>query len=370
MTLHRMTLQLVTVTSALLLVASGLSAQRGGPPPLVSPEISDDGGVTFRLRAADADGVSLTAPGDIPAVPFGGGLDMVRNAEGVWEVTLENVDSGAYRYSFNVDGVTTLDPSNPLTSQRDGDSISLFYVSGQDFMDTQAVPHGAVAEVTYFSEALQHHRRMHVYTPPGYQTNGNDYPAFYLLHGAGDSDDSWSTAGRAGFILDNLLAAGDAEPMVVVMPHGHTTGEAEFPAEFVTDIKPYIEDNYRVRTDRGSTALAGLSMGGAQTLEIGVSNLDEYAYLGVFSSGVFGIGDDTSYQDTHEEALNDSSLKDGLELFWFSTGRDDFLLETTEQTVAMLGDHGFDVVYEESSGGHTWINWREYLNVFVPKLFQ
>jgi enterochelin esterase-like enzyme len=368
MTLQRPTFQLLTASATILIAASTLLAQRGGPPRPDSPEISEDGAVTFRLRAPSAAAVRLRAPGDIPSVPTRGGLDMTRGDEGVWEVTLDGVDPGAYRYSFDVDGVTTLDPSNPLTSQRNTDSTSLFFVPGADFMDTRTVPHGAVAEVTYFSEALGRHRRMHVYTPPGYQTGDADYPVFYLLHGAGDSDDAWSTVGRAGFILDNLIAVGDAEPMVVVMPHGHTTGESDFPTEFVTDIKPYVEGSYRVRTDRRSTAIAGLSMGGGHTLEIAMSSLDEYAYLGVFSSGV-GIGNSTSFEDTHGEALDDRSLKEGLELVWFSTGRDDFVLDTTEQTVAMLRDHGFDVVYEESAGGHTWINWREYLHAFAPRLF-
>ena len=131
-----------------------------------------------------------------------------------------------------------------------------------------------------------------------------------------------------------------------------------------------MERTYRLRTARKDTAIAGLSMGGAQTLDIAFGNLSEYAYVGVFSSGVFGIGDNSTWESSHLPQLDDAALKRGLALVWFSTGKDDFLLDTARATVAMLEKHGFDVVYEESAGGHTWINWREYLVKFVPQLFK
>jgi enterochelin esterase family protein len=220
---------------------------------------------------------------------------------------------------------------------------------------------------------------MHVYTPPGYQSDRASYPVFYLLHGAGDSDNSWSTVGRAGFILDNLIAAGDAVPMIVVMPDGHPPVQgtaaggmaiAEFATEFAADIKPYIEANYRVREGRGDTAIAGLSMGGAHTLEISINDLTEYGYIGVFSSGVFSINQDDSWQTTHKAALEDASLRDGLEYFWFGIGDEDFLLDTAKASVAMFEENGFDIVYHESGGGHTWMNWRDYLEDFSQQLFR
>jgi enterochelin esterase family protein len=201
----------------------------------------------------------------------------------------------------------------------------------------------------------------------------------YLLHGAGDSDDSWHTVGRAGVILDNLIADGRAVPMVVVMTAGHVPGAGSgvagpgadaFARDFVDAVMPEVESRYRVRTDRASRAMAGLSMGGAQTLDIGVPHLDRFAYLGVFSSGVFGIADDASFEERNRAVLDDARLKRGLELVWFSTGRDDFLIETSRATVAMLRAHGFRVDYEESDGGHTWINWREYLDELAPRLFR
>ena len=171
-------------------------AQRGGPPRVVSPELTAGGDVVFRLRAPEAGSVRLTSGGDIPGLAPGVGAELTANAEGIWEITLESLEPGAFRYNFNVDGVATLDPSNRLTSESNGNSWSLFYVPGHSFMDTQRVPHGAVAEVTYYSDYLDRHRRMHVYTPPGYESGAGSYPVFYLLHGAGDSDNSWSTVGR------------------------------------------------------------------------------------------------------------------------------------------------------------------------------
>jgi enterochelin esterase family protein len=350
------------------------------PPPVVSPEIAANRDVTLRVRAPSAERVELVSGGDIPGVPMQGGLPLAKSSDGVFSVMLPALAAGAYRYRFTVDGVATSDPSNPSTSESNGNAWSLFYVPGADFMDTQRVVHGSVAEVHYHSTVLNRTRRMHVYTPPGYERNRDAYPVFYLLHGAFDGDDSWSTVGRAGFILDNLIAAGDATPMIVVMPDGHTSrfggggvgglNMADFVREFTRDIKPHIETNYRIRGGRASTAIAGLSMGGAQTLDIAFGNLASYAYVGVYSSGVFGIADNADWENRYRAALDDAALKRDLELVWFSTGKDDFLLDTTKATVAMLEKHGFDVVYEESAGGHTWINWREYLSKFAPQLFR
>lgn len=365
-----------------LLVPATLWAQRPDRgPQVVSPEVQE-GKVTFRLEAPKAESVQLTGS-DIPGVMRG--VEMTNNGEGIWETTLD-IAPGYYRYNFNVDGVSVLDPRNPSTSESNGNSWSLVGVEGTDWMDTQDVPHGAVAEVTYHSSALNRFRRMHVYTPPGYQKGEGEFPVFYLLHGAGDSDDSWTTVGRAGFILDNLIAAGKAKPMIVVMTAGHTgpfrrgpRGAAdEFSQDFVNDVMPYVEKHYRVKTDRDSRALAGLSMGGGQTLNIGIPHLDKFAYLGVYSSGVFGIiprpnapeRTGPTFEEQHQANLDNAELKKGLKLFWFATGKDDFLVETSRATVDMFRQHDFDVVYNEGEGGHTWIVWRQYLNEFSQQLFQ
>lgn len=351
-------------------------------PQVVSPEVSPERKITFRILAPKAEAVRLGG-NDLPGL--GPGAELVKATNGIWEVTLGPVAPGAYRYHFNVDGVTVMDPQNPVTSESSANSWSLVAVPGSDFMDTKAVPHGAVATVTYYSKSLHRFRRLHVYTPPGYESGQGKFPVFYLLHGATDSDDSWSSVGRAGFILDNLIADKKAKPMVVVMPAGHTGPfrfgtpfNNEFEQDFVGDIMPLVEKNYRVYQDRKHRAIAGLSMGGAQTLNIGIPHLDQFAYLGVFSSGVFGITgggaggspSGPSFAEQHQQRLDDAKLKPGLKLMWFATGKDDFLVATSRATVEMLKQHGFAVVYQETEGAHTWTNWRNYLNEFVPQLFQ
>lgn len=351
---------------------------------MVSPEVSAERKLVFRILAPKAEAVQLGG-GDLPGTGFGQATPLSKGTNGVWEVTLGPLSPGAYRYNFSVDGVSVIDPRNPATSESNENTWSLVNLPGADFMDTKEVPHGAVSEVIYWSATLKRFRRLHVYTPPGYEAGAGKFPIFYLLHGAFDSDDSWSSVGRAGFILDNLIAAGKAKPMVMIMPHGHTGpfrfGTAfndEFEREFATDILPQMEKRYRVHTDRQHRALAGLSMGGAQTLNIGIPRLEKFAYLGVYSSGIFGIAGGPgggpppgpSFEEKHQLILDDAKLKAGLKLFWFATGKDDFLVETSRATVAMLKKHRFNVIYKETEGAHTWANWREYLNEFAPQLFQ
>ena len=377
-------------------------AQPRGPqaPVVVSPEVTPDRHIAFRIYAPKSQTVRVSG-GDMPGMMQGGQMTKAEN--GVWEVTLGPVDPGAYRYNFNVDGVSVIDPRNPSVSESNNNVWSLVYVPGADFMDTKDVPRGAVASVTYYSRTLKKFRRMHVYTPPGYESGKGKFPIFYLLHGAGDCDDSWTSVGRAGFILDNLIAAGKAKPMVVVMPAGHTSqtmprpaaGAAapripnfndEFVQDFVSDIMPYAETHYRVLTKRKDRAIAGLSMGGAHTLNIAIPHLDKFAYVGVFSSGVFGMFPVTrpgataptpapanpgpTWEEQNKAMLDNAALRKDLKLFWFATGKDDFLINTSRATVDMFKKHGFAAEFKETAGAHTWINWRDYLNEFAPQLFQ
>lgn len=362
---------------------SPAAMQRG--PRVVSPDVSADHKITFRIMAPQAKAVGLRAS-DIQGLPREGPA-FTKDDDGVWSATIGPVEPGAYRYTFLVDGVATTDPRNPAVSESNANSASLVYVPGAEFMDTTQVPHGAVASVTYYSTALGRFRRMHVYTPPGYELGGGKYPIFYLLHGAFDCDDSWTSVGRAGFILDNLIAAKKAQPMVVVMPAGHTTTDFpppggprptrdEFIEDFTTDIMPYVQQHYRVLTDRSHVAIAGLSMGGGQTLNVAMSRLDRFAYVGVFSAGVFAFGrgggaaPPPEWEQQHAAMLDDAALKPGLKLLWFGTGSEDRLLPTTKATIEMLKKHGFTPFFRESPGGHTWINWRNYLYEFAPQLFQ
>lgn len=386
---------MVTAAGVLAVPRGGAMAadapRLGGPqgPGVESPAVSADRKVTFRILAPNAEIVRLQGS-DIPGL--GRGAEMAKSEEGVWETTIGPLEPGAYRYAFNVDGVPVVDPRNPSTSESNANVWSLLYVPGSDFLEAKDVPHGAIAEVTYRSSALGRFRRLHVYTPPGYESGKGEFPVLYLLHGAFDCDDSWSSVGRAGFILDNLIAAGKARPMVVVMPAGHTgpfvfggrpgapRPEAdEFAEDFVKDVLPHVEKNYRVLADRAHRAIAGLSMGGGQTLNVAFSHLDWFSHIGVFSSGVFGIAGrggppgapaGPSWEELHKAALDDPALKEGLRLVWFATGEEDFLMGTSRATVEMLRKHGFAVTFRETAGGHTWKNWREYLYEFAQLLFR
>jgi enterochelin esterase-like enzyme len=378
---------------------------RGGTtqaPPFVSPEVAGDRRITFRVYAPQAQAVRLAA-GDIPGV--GQTTQLAKGENGVWEATVGPVDPGSYRYTFNIDGVATIDPRSPFTSESNNNVWSLVHVPGSALSDLRRVPQGALAARTYHSSTLDTFRRMHVYTPPGYETSTTRYPVFYLLHGAGDSDHSWSSIGRANVIIDNLIADGKAKPMIVVMPAGHTrrgpggtggrAGTEEFVKDFLTDVVPFVEKHYRVLTDRPNTAIAGLSMGGSHTLHAAFPRLEKFGYIGVYSSGLLGAFPNlmgggrgaapaaapgaaaplpalsaAAWAEAHAKKLNDPALKKGLRLLWFATGKDDGLITTTEATVELLKTHGFTPVYKVTPGGHTWINWRDYLHEFVPQLFR
>ncbi|MBZ5581068.1 MAG: hypothetical protein LAQ30_02480, partial [Acidobacteriia bacterium] len=409
----------ISIVAAVLLAAflfvAGAAAQapppaaqpgrggRGMGPQVTSPEVLPDRKIVFRIIAPNAQNVRVTG-GDIPALAGGGrGAaapsgpppgQMTKGENGVWEVTLGPINPGAYRYNFNVDGVTVIDPRNSSISESNTNVWSLVVVPGSDLFDTKQVPHGAVALVTYWSTALNRFRRMHVYTPPGYELNQQKYPVFYLLHGAGDNDNAWSTVGRAGFILDNLIAAKKAKPMIVAMPAGHTSPQGfggrgsntEFYDDFTKDVMPYVDSHYRVQTGRPTRAIAGLSMGGSQTMDVAFRNLGKFAYVGVFSSGASlggggrrGAAPATAtpatppppdWESTHKADLENPALKKGTKLIWLSTGVDDGLITSSRATVDLLKKHGFEPVFKESPGAHTWINWRNYLTEFAPQLFQ
>lgn len=377
--------RVVALLTLAVAVAPVLAQQPPRQPPVVSPEVKDakDGkkAVTFRYLAPKAEKVILVTS-DIPiekAPPAP--RELKKGDNGVWEYTTD-VAPGAYRYQFSIDGATAGDPRNTATSESAGTVWSLVRVPGAAFMDTTDVPHGAVASITYKSTAAGKNRRAHVYTPPGYESGTEKYPVLYLLHGAGDCDDSWTSVGRAHDILDNLIAAKKAKPMIVVMPAGHDSkfipmfgpareGQtAKFEDDFEKDLRPHIEKTYRVKTAREDRAVAGLSMGGAQTLSLFMSKPKDFSAVGVFSSGIFGQNADDREKANKEKIAAAAAAKDGLKVFWFATGKDDFLLGTTKDTVALFKKCELPPEYKETDGGHTWINWQQYLNEFAPMLFK
>jgi enterochelin esterase-like enzyme len=368
---------------------------RGGPA-VVSPQIEADGRVTFRIPAPRATTVAVT--GDIngslvpeagagpppPAVgaPGRGGtpaVTMTKGENGVWAgTTIRAVKPGAWRYNFSVDGVTTVDSRNTRTSPNQTQVQSLLTVPG-DFSETRDVPHGAVATVRYVAHTLNDARReMIVYTPPGYEKGTVSYPVLYLIHGGGDTDVSWSTVGRANDILDNLIAEKKALPMIIVMPSGWTpsggqvmTADATkdpFNDEMLKDIIPYIESHYRTNASPDGRALSGLSMGGIQTLNIGLHNLSSFRYIAVMSSGWISDADRNFFY-THE-ASKISTYNSQLKLFWWGWGQTDIARANGLAVIDRFRSEGVKIETMETPGGHEWANWRIYLHEVAPKLFR
>lgn len=364
--------------------------QMPAPTPndtLKSVEVQPDRHVRFRIWAPNATEVKLQAEGPeatpniTPQEAYKnmGGVPLVKGDQGIWEVTIGSIEPGIYRYTFIVDGVSTTDPRNPLTSQSLTHSSSLYEVPGADFMEYKAgVPHGSIASVYYESSAIGGQRRMHVYTPPGYEAGTARLPVLYLLHGGGDSDDSWSTVGRAGAILDNLIAAQKAAPMIIVMPAGHTSTEFHFTPGFrmghdtfnddlVKVVMPYIDSHYRTIPDRDHRAIAGLSMGGVQALNIALANAAGFAYVGVFSSGWFP---NTMKEEEETDVAQYRASGKSFRLFWVDAGKYDIALDNSHATVAVLKKAGINVEEHESGGFHAWNNWRDYLSEFASLLFR
>ncbi|HKD08912.1 MAG TPA: alpha/beta hydrolase-fold protein [Bryobacteraceae bacterium] len=361
----------------------GRGIGRGGPA-VVSPHIESDGRVTFRIYAPQASAVTVN--GDIAGglVPAEGSaptpaVTMTKGADGIWSgVTVRAVKPGAWRYTFGVDGATTVDSRNTLTSPSQTQVQSLLVIPG-DFSETRDVPHGAVSQVRYVASALSNARReMYVYTPPGYEKGAGIYPVLYLIHGGGDTALSWSTIGRANDILDNLVTEKKAKPMIIVMPSGWTpsggqvmTSDANkdpFNAEMLKDILPYIESHYRTRATADSRALSGLSMGGIQTLNTGLHNIGTFSYIAVMSSGWISEEDRQFFYKS--EAAKIPTYNSKLKLFWWGWGQTDIARENGLAVINTLKNQGVRIETMETPGGHEWANWRLYLHEIAPKLFQ
>ena len=405
---------LLLVLAALAAPASGQtpSAPAASPAPaatprLRSPEISADHRVTLRLFAPQATSVTFNADW-IGAT----NMPMSKDDQGVWTISVGPLDAQLYGYWFLVDGVRTLDPSNSET-ERDGNRFSsLLMISGPaDAMwDFANVPHGTVEQVWYPSPTLHlDQRRMYVYLPPGYSASGpRRYPVLYLLHGAGGDEDAWVTMGRANIILDNLIAAGKAVPMILVMPNGNATqsvaqgfgdgptpsiqqvtapapnpGPARapgapaaarpppppqpypgsFPQSLVEDVIPFVQKTYRVYTDKNHRAIAGLSMGGGHTITTTNHNPNLIAYIGVFSAG--GRVGDAEFESQLAQIR-----KDGVKLYWTGAGDTDLARSGMMALEADLKSQGFPTTYKEIPGRHYWFLWRDFLSDFAGQIFR
>lgn len=360
-----------------------------GPAAYKAVEPLPDGRVTFRICAPFAHEVRVTSTDIADVIPMGFpagqpfGLPMTKDETGLWSVTTsKQVPADTYRFNFQVDGARVPNPQGTTWSEERVGMNSTFEVLGPEgaFQTyNQAVPHGAVSEIEYWSTTIGVKRRAHVYTPPGYMNGTTKYPVLYLVHGAGDSDDSWTSIGHAHYVLDNLIAAGKAKPMIIVMPFGHTPDRSggdmlandDFGNDLLKDLMPQIEKSFRTLNDADHRAMAGLSMGGAHTIRYGLTHPELFHSIGIFSMGL-GIQGNVK-QVTDFETANDTALKRSakeLKLLYFAIGKDDFLYDTVVPTRGIFDKYGIQHIYNESAGGHTWVNWRHYLTDFAPRLFR
>ena len=342
----------------------------------VSPEVHPDRTVTFRLLAPKASEVVLMgSPGILEVIREPKPLE--KDEQGVWSLTVGPLPPGFYTYGYAIDGGLRMpDPSNPNLELRRWGATSIFIVPGAEkaVFEERPVPHGTVHVNFYDSRNLSTSRMVYVYTPPGYESSQQKYPVLYLLHGNGQIEASWTWTGRANVIMDNLLAGGKIRPMVVVMPYGHIPREIKpgptVPAgpadamaiekELLNEVKPLVEGKYRVLADREHRAIAGLSMGAAQSLSIGLHHLNQFAYIAAFSGG----GNRAEWEKADPAELNQ------LKVLWLGCGTDDAAYKSVKGMDDLLTGKKVKHVFNPSGGGHSWPNWQVYLSKYAPLLFQ
>jgi enterochelin esterase-like enzyme len=366
---------LVTAAAA---IASGQPQQP--PPPLVSPDVHADRTVTFRFRDPNAQSVTLNLEGAKPA-------PMTKDVDGVWAVTTSPLEPDIYGYSFVADGVGLLDPNNSSIKPNYLNLANMVHVPGANPLPWEVadVRHGELHRHFYKSAIIGDQRDLFVYTPPGYDAKGKTkYPALYLLHGYSDDASGWTAVGKANVILDNLIAQGKAKPMVIVMTLGYGAPEIvarggpgfrgdpsvrqrnfdNYRQALLTEVIPMIQSNYQVSTKQTDRAIAGLSMGGAESLYVGLNNPDKFGWIGAFSSG--GLTDDFAAQFPALTSKANSELK----LLWIACGTDDRLIEFNHNFIAFLKTKDVKLTPIETPGAHTWMVWRRNLVEFTSLLFR
>lgn len=383
------------MTASVTALVAGVSAQVAA---VRSPEVHADRSVTFRLRAPEAPAVAL-----VGEVTQGKGPQpMTKGADGVWSITIGPLPAEIWSYNFRIQGVDLQDPANISVMPRAAGSAApsnFVEVPGDApaFYDARPVPHGEVRMVLYESKAMGVHRYLWVYTPPGYDRTNARYPVFYLLHGNGETQNGWVMNGRANIILDNLIADGKAVPMVVVMPHGHPIQSASvgpfvsvppagepgmlnfrlFTRDLLEQIIPLVERTYRVYTDAERRAIGGLSMGGFQSIEIGLAHPELFRSVLAYSGGFGALGPRPPAESIEtvspwRELLADpAAAKKNLGLLFLGSGRQETgMLAPGQRLVALLQAQGVNARWSDYPGGHVFSVWRNHLNESLPLLFR
>jgi len=299
-------------------------------------------------------------------------LPMQKDASGVWTITVDQVKPDIYPYCFWVDDTQVTDPNNTVVFANERFKYSLVDIPGDTPLihALQNVPHGKISYRYYNSKTLGTTRPLVVYTPPGFNVNGKiKYPVLYLIHGGSDTEETWTKVAKANLIADNLIAQGKAKPMIIVMPYGNVRPKSmpDFTPDVMNDVIPFVEANYPVLTDSPNRAIAGFSVGGGQTLNIGLTNTDKFAYVCAYAP----------YPETEEFRKNFSNyapdaekMNRQLKLFTLSVGTEDFLFESVKKNIAMFTEKGLKPVSYIVDGGHTWMNCKQYLATTLPQLFK
>jgi enterochelin esterase-like enzyme len=352
----------------------------GQPRPVItSPEFNTDGTVTFRYFGPKAQKVEIS--GEF----LKENKVLTKTDTAVWSITLPAVEPDIYPYFFIVDGVSLADPSNPNIFPNERFKRSLLDAPSRTPLlhDLQDVPHGTVSSRYYTSKSLNMIRPLLVYTPPGYENNSaSKYPVLYLIHGMTDTEETWTKVGRINLILDNLIAQGKANPMIVVMPYANPypdllkkdkTTKVDllrtdmFIREIIEEVIPYTEKNFRVVTEASNRAIAGFSLGGRQALAAGLSKPEKFAWVFAYAPAIWKREFDETFKNLYAPA---DQLNNHLRVLWISCGRSDFLYQSTTDFLATLDEKKIRYTPLFTEGGHTWMNVRDYLAATAQLLFK
>ena len=371
---------------ALLMTALTMSAQGFMATPANSPDIAKNGAVTFKVKAADADTVRLVIDSRVDTL-------MEHTGNETWSITLRDLEPDLYMYYYVIDGMKVLDNENAHVLRDVKNVMSAFVLDpkGDCPMAVHDVPHGEVRAVWYSSPTLGMKRRMMIYLPAGYEESRQKFPVLYLLHGSGGDETVWLEQGRTAQILDNLIAEGKAEPMIVVMPNGNVDEQAAagmtpdnnvqptfahkkwmegtFEQSF-NDIMTWVDNNYRTRPAKRYRAIAGLSMGGYHSLYISANQPEDFNYVGLFSAAISRMdqGKSKIYDDIETKLI--TQFKQRPRLYWMGIGKDDFLYKDNAKFRELLDKNRLRYTYHESEAGHEWANWRDYLVIFTQLIFK
>jgi enterochelin esterase family protein len=369
---------MLLLTTAFAFCFAGYAQQaRRIPVEVVSPQVNPDNTVVFRFVAPQAKEVKLSAQFERSAVP------MTKDSLGVWSVTRGPVKPDMYPYCFIVDGVSVADPVNQVIFPNEGFKNSIVEITGNTPLihTVQNVPHGTLSYRYYYSKELGT-RPVVIYTPPGYENDSKkNYPVLYLLHGSSDTEETWTKVGRANIILDNLIAQKKAVPMIVVMPYGRAypvisksagslrTWEnlQEFKKDFLGNLMPFVESNYRIKKEKDSRAIAGFSGGGGETLYLGLNNQNLFSYVCGFAPGMIKA----EFDRNNAVPFADPQLTNkNIKLLWFGVGKEDITFRVVNEYMKVLDQKGIRYEYFSSEGGHTWMNCKLFLSTIMPKLFK